>query len=246
MDTAPPPALSVHRVAEHHWRAIEDDLTIGRAEAFRRPDGRLFVSIEAWHSDVFGRLAEALRTDLPRPLHTIVDEADTALLAQWRWAGFSILRREWEYVVPTETPCGQSSLTILPPGTAQEDLLQNLDRLLRNRLDWSQLPPEILPGGTALADPSRYAVAVRSGEYVGLARVVPIRRQPRVGLIAVRPDLLRHGIARALLSGVLDWARSHGAETVAADIKESNTAAIALFESFDARRGASSLELILA
>ena len=236
-------AVTVTRIAERHWHAIHDDRTVGRAEVFHRPDGRSFLSIDAWHADVFDQLARAMTAALRRPLYTIVDEADVLSTSQWQWAGFSVLRREWEYVLPT-TGCSVSA-GFLPPGTADVVRLRELDRALRAELDWAEVPPEILPGGTSLVDPSRYAVVVEAGEYAGLARVVPIPRQPRIGLVAVRSGLLRRGIGRALVNGVQTWAREFGAATVAADVKETNSAAIALFESCGGRRGSSSLELVL-
>jgi GNAT superfamily N-acetyltransferase len=69
-------AVVVTRVAERHWHALGDDLVVGRGEAWRRPDGRTFLSIDAWHGPVFDRLADAMLADLPRPLYTVVDEAD--------------------------------------------------------------------------------------------------------------------------------------------------------------------------
>src|SRR5579859_6952470 len=93
----------VVRVAETQWHAIEDDQVVGRGDTFLRPDGRLFVSIDAWHAPVFDRLAAAVPADLPpAPLFAVVDEADAELTAAWRRAGFTTLRREWEYAVPTD------------------------------------------------------------------------------------------------------------------------------------------------
>ena len=74
----------------------------GRGHSMRRPDGRLFISIDAWRSAAFERLAEAMLADLPAPLHTVVDEADTGLTADWQRAGFTVRRREWEFVIPTD------------------------------------------------------------------------------------------------------------------------------------------------
>ena len=37
----------VVRVADGLWHALEDDLVVGRGHVGRRPDGRLFVSIDA-------------------------------------------------------------------------------------------------------------------------------------------------------------------------------------------------------
>ena len=109
------------------------------------------------------------------------------------------------------------------------------------------MPAEVLakPDGTALLEPAKYAVAAQFGQYVGLARVVPLPRQPRIGLIAVRADLRRRGIARALLAQVLGSAHRRGIATASADVNQSNDAALALFEGVGARRAGSNLELVL-
>jgi hypothetical protein len=101
-------AVMITRVADRQWHALDDDLVVGRGHAAHRADGRLFVSIDAWHAATFDLLAEAMLAQLPRPLYTVVDEADAELTANWRRAGFTIRRREWEYAVPTD-PRAQGS-----------------------------------------------------------------------------------------------------------------------------------------
>jgi ribosomal protein S18 acetylase RimI-like enzyme len=250
-------AVAVMRIAERQWHALEDDRVVGRGEASRRPDGRLFLSIDAWHDAVFDQLVDTMKADLPRPLYTVVDEADLDLTLQWERAGFAPRRREWEYVVPTdprltglasEPPPG---VTILAVGEAEEGPLRALDRVIRDEIEatvgWQEMPAEVLsgPDGPPLADPAKYAVAVCSGQYVGLVRVAPLPRQPRIGLIAVRSDQRRRGIAGALLAEVLGSAHRRGIATASADVNQSNAAAIALFEGVGARRTGSNLELVL-
>jgi len=53
-------AVVITRVADRQWHALDDDLVVGRGYAEHRPDGRLFVSIDAWHDATFDRLAEAM------------------------------------------------------------------------------------------------------------------------------------------------------------------------------------------
>lgn len=264
MDSAHLPAsLSEHavvvtRIAERQWHALEDDQVVGRGEVSRRPDGRLFLSIDAWHGPVFDHLAGTMLASLPRPLYTVVDEADLDLICRWELAGFAPRRREWEYVVPTEpriTGLGSAQpppdVTVLAVGEAEECPLRELDRVIRDEVEagtgWQQMPAEVLtcPDGTALVDPARYVVAVHRDRYVGMARVAPLPRQPRIGLIAVRSDQRRRGIARALLAEVLGSAHRRGITTASADVVQSNGAAIALFESVGARRTSSNLELVL-
>jgi ribosomal protein S18 acetylase RimI-like enzyme len=240
----------VTRVAERQWHALEDDQVVGRADTFRRPDGRIFVSVDSWHDAAFDRLAEAVLAELPRPLHTVVDEADLDLTSRWRRAGFTTRRREWEYLVPTVTGPVRppSGVTIVPVGAAREHPLRELYDAIREEVDatvgWESMPAEILarPDGA----PAKYAVAVRSGQYVGLVRVAGrITRQPRIGLLAVRSDQRRRGIARALLTHVLDSLHRTGVEAAWAEVDESNEAAMALFEGAGARRTSSTLELVL-
>ncbi|HEX3591586.1 MAG TPA: GNAT family N-acetyltransferase, partial [Pseudonocardiaceae bacterium] len=131
----------ITRVAERHWHALEDDRVIGRGQAVPRPDGRVFLSIDVWRAEDFDRLAEVMLADLPRPLYTVVDEADADLTCQWRRAGFTTRRREWEYVLPTDpavtgldTAPPPAEVTIVPTGAADEMSLRALDRLIRDEI----------------------------------------------------------------------------------------------------------------
>ncbi|MFD9126939.1 GNAT family N-acetyltransferase [Kitasatospora sp. NPDC059571] len=249
--------VTVARVAELEWHAVADDRVVGRGDAARRPDGRLFISIDAWHDAVFDRLAEAMARDLSAPLYTVVDEADPGTAAAWERAGFTAGRREWGYLVPTDpqlTGLGSvqppAGVTIVPAGEAQEEPLRALDRLIRAEVEaaagWQSMPAEVLPRpeGVTVADVSKYAVAQQAGAYVGLVRVAPLTRQPRIGLIAVRADRQRLGIARALLAQALGALRRSGTASAWAEVDESNTAAIALFEGIAARRAGSTRELV--
>jgi hypothetical protein len=149
--------------------------------------------------------------DLPKPLYTVVDEADLGLTYHWGRVGFTTRRREWEYPDPRTTGLGSvlppSGVTVVAIGEAEEAVCATLDRVIRDEVEatvgWREIPAEVLvrPGGVAL-DLSEYAAA-ESGRYVGQARVVQVARQPRIGLIAVRADRHRCGTARALLAHVL-------------------------------------------
>lgn len=246
------PVLISH-VAAGQWHALEDDLVVGRGAMSRRPDGRMFVSIDAWHDAAFAHLAEAMLAGLPRPLHTVVDEADLELTAQWQRAGFTTRRREWEYTVPTDpratglAAVSPPGVTVIPFGRADEARLRVLDRELRAEIEagpgWPDMPAEVV--SNPVLDPSKYLVAERSGQYVGLLRVAMMTRLPRIGLIAVRAGHRRHGIARALLAHALRGLNHVGKETASAEVTESNVAATALFEGIGARRSGSNLELVL-
>ncbi|NMO53975.1 GNAT family N-acetyltransferase [Actinoplanes sp. TBRC 11911] len=255
----------ISHVAPDQWHALQDDLVAGRGAASRRPDGRIFVSIDAWHDAAFDELAAAMLAALPRPLHTVVDEADLEMTAAWQRAGFTIRRREWEYAVPTEAgsalppagvalpPAGVAlppAGVALPPagvaikgfGTASVAPLRALDREIRAEAGpgWQDMPAEVV---ARPLDPSKYAVAADGAEYVGLLRVAMVTRLPRIGLIAVRAGHRRRGIGRALLAHTLGALHHVGKSTASAEVTESNVAATALFEGFGARRTGSNLEL---
>jgi GNAT superfamily N-acetyltransferase len=249
-------AVTITRVADRQWHALDDDLVVGRGHAQHRPDGRLFVSIDAWHDTVFDRLAEAMLAHLSAPLYTVVDEADVELTTAWRRAGFTMRRREWEYAVPTDprvTGLGDalppSGVTIVPAGQADELRLRAVDRAIRDEVEatvgWQSMPAEVipLPDGDTVVDPSKYAVASAPNGYLGLIRVVTVIR-PRIGLVAVRVAERRRGIARALLAHALGTLHGSGFGVAWTEVQESDTAASALFEGIGARPMSSNLELV--
>ncbi|MGQ4406668.1 GNAT family N-acetyltransferase [Streptomyces hayashii] len=246
----------VARVADGQWHALDDDLVVGRGHAQHRPDGRLFVSIDAWHDAAFDRLAEAMLRELPAPLYTVVDEADVELTAGWRRAGFAVRRREWEYLVPTdprvtglEAVLPPPGVTIVPGGQADERMLRALDRAIRDEVEatvgWQSMPAEVIPHveGDTIVDPSKYAVAAAPDRYLGLIRVVRVKR-PRIGLLAVRATEQRRGIARALLAHALGTLHRSGAAEAWTEVHESDRAASALFEGIGSRPMSSNLELV--
>jgi ribosomal protein S18 acetylase RimI-like enzyme len=249
--------VTITRVAEAQWEAVAHDRIVGQGDVSHRPDGRLFVSIDVWQDAIFDQLAAAMLADLPEPLYTVVGEADHDLKSSWERFGFTVGRREWEYVLPTDScamglgaPHLPAGVAILPAGEADESLLRALDRAIREEVEatvgWRTMPAEVLagPAPSTLVDPSKYAVAVRNGEYVALVRVVPVRRRARIGLIAIRADQRRHGIGRALLTHALGALHQNGIDSAWAEVDESNAAAIALAESVGARRSSSYLELV--
>jgi len=250
-------AVTISRVADNQWHAVENDLVVGRGHTSRRLDGRTFVSIDTWRDDVFDRLAAALSCDRSTSLYTVVDETDHHLAAQWERAGFATWRRESEFVVPTESRSAEPHTVPVPGGVViatgeevGEGPLRELEHAIRTEVDaaagWSRMPAEVLPwqGGTRPLEPSKYTVAVRDGRYAGLVRVATMTRRPRIGLIAVLAAEQRQGIARALLSQLLSGLNRSGFEAVTAEVDESNAAALALFEEFGASRTGGNLELV--
>ncbi|WP_433666247.1 GNAT family N-acetyltransferase [Nocardia sp. CA-136227] len=251
-------SVDIRRVELTRWEAVENDLVVASGEVSRRPDGRLFASIDAWHDDVFDQIAAAMLATLRRPLHTVVDEGDDGLLSCWGRAGFVTRRREWEYLVPTDpATTGLGAVTpppdiaVVPAGSAEKEPLRVVDRFIREEVEstigWQEMPAEILrgPGGDTVVDPKLYVAAAQVDRYVGLLRVVQVTRLPRIGLIAVRADARRRGIGRAMLSEALGALHDRGITTATAEVNESNGAALALFDSVGARRVGGNLELVL-
>ena len=242
-----------------HWHALEDDVVGGRGHALRRPDGRVYLGVDTWRDDVFHQLVDAMAADLAPPLRTVVDHDDREMLDRWLTAGFRVHRREREYAVPTDprvTGLDRSApppgVAVLPVGLAEEGALRALDRDLREEIaasvGWETMPVELFPGPDGrpgVADPSRYAVALLDGVAVGLARVAPLPRRPRLGLLAVRAAHRRRGIARAILAEVLSALHEDGVTTVGADVDERNAPALALVEGLGGRPVGGAAELVL-
>ncbi|MCR6488738.1 GNAT family N-acetyltransferase [Amycolatopsis sp. OK19-0408] len=248
--------MAITRVADRHWHALDDDLVVGRGYAEHRPDGRLYVSIDAWREATFDRLAEAMLPELPAPLHTVVDEGDVDLIACWERAGFTVRRREWEYRVPTDparTGLGDvrppSGVTIVPAGQADEDLLRAVDRAIREEVEasvgWHSMPAEVIarPEDDTIVDPAKYAAAASADGYLGLIRVVTVNR-PRIGLLAVRAAERRRGIGRALPAHALGTLHQAGHAEAWAEVQEQNHPAATLVKGAGAHPAGSNLELV--
>jgi ribosomal-protein-alanine N-acetyltransferase len=90
-----------------------------------------------------------------------------------------------------------------------------------------------------LADQPRtrhYLVAVAGDEIVGYAGLAAAGDQADVQTIAVRADVRRAGIGRALLSRLLDEAARRGAECVFLAVRADNPPAQAMYERFGFER----------
>ncbi|MFH7597918.1 GNAT family N-acetyltransferase [Streptomyces racemochromogenes] len=244
--------ITIVRTAGTQWQAVSDGLVVGHGDVAHRPDGRLFVSVDVWQDPAFDRLAAAMLADLPAPLHTLVGAADPELAARWQRFGFTLARREREYVVPTApgTPVPPPEVTVLPGTQADPGRLGALERAIRQEVDatvgWRTMPAEVVPapGGSLPLDPGRYTVAVRDGRYVGLVRVVPVRSRARIGLVAVRAGDRRRGIGRTLLAHALGSLHHRGITSAWAEVDESNAAAVTLLEGAGAQRHGGYLELV--
>jgi hypothetical protein len=84
-------------------------------------------------------------------------------------------------------------VTVVAVGEAEEVPLRTLDRVIRDEVEatvgWQEMPAEVLPcpDGPTLLDPSKYAVAAQSDQYVGLVRVYDPRSTTQLAAISGLP-----------------------------------------------------------
>ncbi|GHI58306.1 ribosomal-protein-alanine N-acetyltransferase [Streptomyces rubradiris] len=178
------------------------------ADTGRRPDGRLYISIDAWHDTAFDRLAAAMLAELPAPLYTLVDADDADTISNWRRAGFTL----------TEV----SGSTCWCPAKRSPPCRPRRGVTLTGGAEESRAEVEGVEVGVIRISPS-----MRDN---GRPRIARIRS------IEVRADQRRRGIGRALLVHALDalHTREFGLATI--DVDETDTATISLLESVGARR----------
>jgi ribosomal protein S18 acetylase RimI-like enzyme len=211
-----------------------------------RPDGRCFV---------FGEPDD----DLPScRVYADADEADEARVEALARLGFGIHRRELVLRLPTDPAAWDVSRVDPPPGIAfvrgdrvEEERLRLLDDLLRQDVpgtDGWKWSPEGFREETydsADFDPATYLVALdEGGSGIGIARVWMRPDRPRLGLIGVRRDWRRRGVARALLAAVLTAVRQLDRRDVRTEVDEENTASRELLFGFGGEKLGASLELV--
>jgi ribosomal protein S18 acetylase RimI-like enzyme len=241
-----------------HWHALDDDVVAGRGYAMRRPDGRVFISVDSWVDDTFATLAEAMIADLDAPLYTVVSVDDREHLGRWALLGFRDNRRDDEYFVPVSTDAVDLADAVLPPGFSaigadqvDEERLLTLEQQLRQDQPghdgWASSPERFHAGvlQNRFFDPSTYLIAVHEGEYVAAVRIWNMRRHAKLSMIGVLPPFRRRGLARALLALAFRPLRERGVAGIAAEADESDPAARALLLSVGAKRTGAAVELIL-
>ena len=82
---------------------------------------------------------------------------------------------------------------------------------------------------------ARCWVMREEGQVVGYLCLWEVADEVHITNVAVRPDARRQGIARGLLSSVLDNARARGFKIVVLEVRPSNHHALTLYESFGFR-----------
>jgi ribosomal-protein-alanine N-acetyltransferase len=73
------------------------------------------------------------------------------------------------------------------------------------------------------------------GAVVGYLCLWEVADEIHITNVAVRPDARRRGVARELLSGVLETGRGRGFKVVVLEVRPSNRQALSLYESFGFR-----------
>ncbi len=211
-----------------------------------RPDGRCFV---------FGQPDDDLP---PGRVHAEADEADEARVGALVRLGFGIERREIVVEFPTDPAAWSVPATDAPQGIAfvpadrvEEEQLRLLDDLLRQDVpgtDGWRWGPEGFREETYESrdfDPATYLVALDEGkDGIGIGRVWMRPDRPRLGLIAVRSDWRRRGVARALLAAVLTAVRERDTRDVGTEVDETNVACRRLLDGFGARPVGAFVELV--
>jgi ribosomal protein S18 acetylase RimI-like enzyme len=242
------------------WRAFEADQAVGAVTAFLRPDDRWFVAFDSCRADSYRPLLAAVGRDTGGDLRVVVEEGDDQALEQFTALGFTIDRRESNYVIPTDPALTGLRETTEPEGVviisavdAYEDQLRLLDEVLRQDVPgaagWKWDPGDFhdetfsseFDGATYLV-----AVGVTSGDYIGLVRVWNSPGRPRLGLVAVTRAHRRRGLARVLLGRAFGVLHGRGKPEVTAEVDDTNIACRLLLQQIGAARTGGAIELIKA
>jgi ribosomal protein S18 acetylase RimI-like enzyme len=185
-----------------------------------RPDGKVFARSPEEDGDY------AERRD---------DDAE-----RWLAAGWTIHRREDEYVVPTVPPAPHPFLHL---EDVDLERLRLLDDELRQEVPgtagWRWTHEDFV--AETFSSPSVYLV---TPAYDGSCRVWLREPTPRLGFVGVRRSERRRGLGRALVAAALGETRALGFTQVTTEIDVENEASQGLFRSFDAHRIGGFVELV--
>jgi ribosomal protein S18 acetylase RimI-like enzyme len=240
------------------WRALDADQVVGVVTTFLRPDNRWLVSFGECRDDAYGALIAAVAGNTGSDLYATVDDTDDQTLEQFGRLGFTVNRRESNFLIPTDPEITGLHATAEPDGVviisavnAYEDQLRLLDDGLRQDVPgtagWKWDPGDFHEETfDSQFDPATYLVAVdaASGEYMGLARVWASPGRPRLGLIAVLSPYRRRGLASLLLARAFGVLHQRGKSEVTAEVDDTNAASRALLLRLGARRVDGSVELV--
>lgn len=240
------------------WRAVDDGEVVGAVSAFLRPDDRWFVSFDQCQAGSHEPLLAAVAANTGSDLHVVTGEEDAEALARYAGLGFTVSRREAIFLIPTD-PAVTGLRDGAPPGEflivsaldADAELLRLLDEALRADVPgsdgWHWDPSDFHEETFGPDfDPATYLVAVDPAacDYAGLVRVWTSPGRPRLGLVGVRPQYRRLGLARALLARAFHTLHERGKGEVSAEVDEADARAVALLASLGARRRTGLVELL--
>jgi GNAT superfamily N-acetyltransferase len=159
---------------------------------------------------------------------------------RWLAAGWTIQRREDEYVVPAVRPAQHEFLHL---EDADLDRLRLLDDELRQDVPgtdgWRWAHDDFV--AETYSSPSVYLV---TPEYEGICRVWLSEPTPRLGFVGVRRPVRGGGLGRALVTAALGETNALGFSEVTTEIDVENAASQALFRGFGARRIGGFAELV--
>jgi len=240
------------------WRALDADRVVGAVTAFLMPDDRWFVAFDACREDSYEPLLAAVSGNTGSDSHTRVDDAEESMLELLGRNGFTVARRESNFLIPTdpqvtglEVVAEPDDVVVISAADAFEDDLRSLDEALRQDVPgaagWKWDPGDFHEETfDSQFDPATYLIAVdsASGAYVGLARVWIGPGIPRLGLIATLAPHRRRGLATMLLARAFRVLHERGRPQVTAEVDDTNVAALSLLTRLGARRTGGSVELV--
>ncbi len=120
---------------------------------------------------------------------------------------------------PLPSPTSQDAQALLALEVATQERPLPLDELLR----------EAVPAGDGVVLVARDATRDPEGAIVGMASARRMVDDVHVMRLVVAEGARREGTGRALLEGLITWARMGGADAVLLEVRAGNVAALALY-----------------
>lgn len=91
---------------------------------------------------------------------------------------------------------------------------------------WSEESLALLLGESAVG----FCAVDEAGKVLAYGGMMCVLDEGEITNIATHPDARRMGLGRAIVSALLDYGASHGLVSFSLEVRESNSAAIALYE----------------